>query len=456
MENIIALSLNVIAFVGMQLVWFEGDQTGAQLPFFGLLVANVLLTAGVALRDSSLCGVFRATGTFFLILNLEAALCLVPSTSSNPLWNIERKQTAYTGGVMVLIAVLASFAASYTGCKGPAAGAGSRIASLRGLSFLLAAAFFLIASAVQWSWTQQCNAIGRPGNLWYPVTNGVLIVVAFIFVIAVVYGDNDTQNISVFLAATMLLAGFADPLFDSAVDWPQESNFKNKWRAAKGLSFIGVVVLLLSVFITGKRGKLLPSTTALPYDLVAFAIAFAGAICVFVRNPEGYGGKQWVDYAAAFAIVITVFNLLQGLLGFDAGQHITTFFAAMVLNYYDIGSTNFFTGYVRGGLQLCQGGVLLSILVKAFPADKPLLSYIKAENKVATGFGLLWLLLAMLMVPSGYSKFILIAIINYRAMSCDCADWKRTTFYILSFYGVAGSFPLRRNNAIKDTVSVLY
>jgi len=277
------------------------------------------------------------------------------------------------------------------------------------------------------------------------VTNGVLIVVAFIFVVAVLYGDNDTQNISVFIAATfLLLLGPANPLFDPAIVWPAQSNFGDKWKAAKGLSFIGTVLLLLSVFITGKRGKLIPSVSVLPYDFVAFAIALAGAVSVWAKIPDATsldGTKQRIEYATAFAVVITVVNLLQGVLGLDAGQYISTFFASVVLMAYDLGSTNGTTGYLRGGLQLCQLGVLLSIFLKAFPADKPLLSYVH-DNKVATGFGLLWLLLAMLKVPNNYSIFVLIAIITYRAITSGDANWYRTTFYILSFFGVAGSFPL--------------
>jgi len=215
------------------------------------------------------------------------------------------------------------------------------------------------------------------------------------------------------------------------------------------------VLLLLSVFITGKRGKLIPSISVLPYDFVAFAIALAGAVSVWAKIPNATtldGTKQLVDYSAAFAVVITVVNLLQGVLGLDAGQYISTFFASVVLFVYDFGSTNNTTGYLRGGLQLCQLGVLLSTFLKAFPADKPMLSYVH-DNKVATGFGLLWLLLAMIQVPNNYSIFILIAIITYRAITSGDANWYRTTFYILSFFGVAGSFPLNASSTFTSPIN---
>jgi hypothetical protein len=448
----VALVLNVLAFLGMQLVWFEGDQTLAQLPFFQLLVATVLLTTSFAL-GGAYTNLLRATGTFFLLLNLEICLCLLPpklsSGASQNLWNSERKDTAYAGGVLVLIAVLASLVAAFTnGFAAPAAGAASRIASLRGLAFILAAVFLLIASAVQWSWTEQCYEANRPSPSIYAPTNGVLVVVGFIFLIAILYGDNDTVNLSVFLAATyLLLSGFADPIFDSNVDWPGQSNFKNKWKAAKGLSFIGAVLLLLSVWLTGERGK--PNPAALPFDIAAFAIAFAGAVCVFVRSNSmtlpsvSYRTQPHVDYAAAYAIVITVINLLQGVLGLDAGQYISTFFAAVVLADFDLGSLNGTTGYLRGGLQLCQLGVLLSVFLKAFPAGQPLASYWNSGNTAAVGFGLSWGLLAMLKVPSNYSICVLLAIITYKAISSGSADWGRTAFYILSLFGVAASFPLR-------------
>ena len=442
MSSTVALALNALAFLGMQLVWFEGDQTGSsvQLAFFGLLVATVLLTGSLVFAGAY-SGLLRATGTFFLLVNLEWALCALPPTSSSVLWNTERKHTAYAGGVLVLISVLASLAAAYTnGFGAPAAGAGSRIGSIRGLAFLLAAIFLLIASAVQWSWKDQCQEMSRPKA--YPVSNGVLIVVGFIFLVAVLYGDNDTQNISVFLAATfLLLLGFADPVFDSNVDWPSQTDFRSKWKAAKGLSFIGAVLLLLSVLFTGKRGK--SNAAALPYDFIAFAIAIAGAICVFVRDPVGANNRRQyhIDYAAAYAIVITVVNLLQGVLGLDAGQYIATFFAAVVLYDYDNG-TGTTTGYMRGGLQLCQVGVLLSVFLKAFPADQPLASYVNTQNSKAVAFGLLWALLAMLRVPNNYSICVLLSIITFKALSSGCANWGRTAFYILSLFGIALSFPL--------------
>jgi len=444
MSGVVALALTSLALLGQQLVWFEGDQTSAQLPFFGLLVATVLLTVSIAFGGAA-SGLLRATGTFFLLINLEAAVCLVPPVSSSALWNTDRKNAAYAGGVIVLISVLSSFVAAFTnGFGAPAAGAGSRIASIRGIAFLLATIFLLIASAVQWSWTQQCNPTSRPSGA-YPTTNGVLIIVGFVFLTAVLYGDNNTQNLSVFLAATYLLhLGYADPVFDTAnVTWPGQSNFQSKWEAAKGLSFIGAVLLLLSVLATGKRGA--PTPCALPFDFIAFAIALAGAVCVFVRSPTGSTGTNFrayhVDYSAAFAIVITVVNLLQGALGLDAGQYISTFFAAAVLYDYDNGSVGT-TGYFRGGLQLCQIGVLLSVFLKAFPVSQPLTSYLNTENKIATGFGLVWGLIAMVKVPTNYSIAILLSIITYKAVTSGCPNWSRTAFYIQAFFGIVASFPL--------------
>jgi uncharacterized membrane protein YidH (DUF202 family) len=446
MSTVVALALNAMCYLGMQLVWFEGDQLpGVQLAFFGLLVANVLLTASFAFAGG-FTGALRATGVFFLLLNLEESVCALPPTSTSPLWNNSRKQTAYAGGVLVLIAVLSSFVASLTnGFSAPAAGVGSRIASLRGLCFLLATIFLLIASAVQWSWTQQCQADTRP-SLWaYPVTNGVLVIVGFVFLTAVLYGENDVQNLSVFLAAAyLLLLGYADPIFDTNdVKWEGQKNFENKWKAAKGLSFIGAVLLLLSVWVTGKRGT--RNVAALPLDLVAFAIAFAGAVCVFVRDASGMQNRRQyhAHYAAAYAIVITILNVLQGLVGLDGGQLISTFFAAVALWDFDNGNLSTVTGYQRGGLQLCQAGVLLSVFLKAFPAGQPLSSYFSVENSKAVGFGLVWGLLAMLRLPRNYSICILLAIITYRALASGCPNWSRTAFYILSFFGVAGSFPLR-------------
>ena len=127
----------------------------------------------------------------------------------------------------------------------------------------------------------------------------------------------------------------------------------------------------------------------------------------------------------------------------DGGQVISTFFAAVALVDFDYGSKPVdVTGYKRGGLQLCQAGVLLSVFLKAFPADQPLSSYVKSENNKATGFALVWGLVGMLRVPKMYSWCFLLAIITYRALASGCPNWSRTAFYIMSFYGAARSFPL--------------
>lgn len=458
MSSAIALGLNALCLLGMQLVWFEADQTSAGLAFFNMLVATVLLTASFAFGGAA-SGVLRATGVFFLLANVENAVCALPPTSSSSLWNGERKDTAYAGGVLVLISVFASFVAAYTnGFTAPAAGLGGRVASVRGLCFLLAAIFLLIASAAQWSWTQQCSPTSRPTSD-YPIGNAVLILICFIFLIAVVYGDNNTVNISVFLASTVLLHYYASPIFDGDVNWPGQTNFRDKWRAAVGLSFIGSVLLLLSVLFTGKRGS--ANSAALPFDVIAFALAIAGAVCCFVREPpyNASRSQSYVDQSAAYAIVITGFNLLQGVLGLDAAPIITTFFATMALRDFDLGSQSSLTGYMRGGLQLCQIAVLLSVFFKAFPADKPLSSYVDLSNTKAVGFALVWGLLAMLKIADNgswggvYSICILLAIVTYKALSSGCGNWGRTAFYILSYFAVARSFPLTSSGQYFKTAS---
>ena len=458
-SNKLAAAYVALTFVGQVLVWFEGDQTNAQLNFFGLLVASVLLAGSIAFKGPN-TGLLRATGTFFLVWNIERCVCLLPPTSSSPLWSDDRMNTQYAGGLMVIIGSLISLVASYLdGFSAPAANVRSRILSIRGAAFLLAAAFLLIASAVQWSWSQLCSPTGRPSA--YPVTNGVLVIIAFIFIVAIVYGDNNSTTISCFLAATVLLMlGLGDPLFDSDAQWASQSNFRDKWKAAKGLTFIGAVILLLAVVFTSQRSA--RSFAALPGDLVAVALAIGGAVCVFVRQPVGASNRlsSDINYPAAYAIVVTYLNLLQGLFGLDACKHIATFFAAVTLYDFDNGSVNT-TGYMRGGLILCQIAVLLSVFLKAFPLDKPLTAYINTQHKVAIGFAVAWGQLAMLRVPNNYSVCALLSIITYKALSSGCGTWGHTAFYILSYFGIVGSFPLTAGgqvfatSALNDYVNTL-
>lgn len=461
----IALVLNALGLIGVQLVWFEGDQTRAQLPFFCLVVATFLFNASVTLSGDSrnASGLLRAAGTFFLLQNIELALCSLPPTALYMHEKVERRDTTYAGGTLVLIVVFASFVASYTGAKAPALIGKSgktfvdRLVSIRGIAFLIASCFLIIASAIQWAWSTQCNAPGRDAiKAWYPVTNATLFITAFIFLFAVVYGDNETQNISIFLAATLLFSGSADPLFDSKVEWnAQESasnsnlRFFKRWQAAKGLSFIAAVLVLLSALVTSARTQMAAKTVVIA-DVVTFGIAIAGAVCVWSRNPTSNEPiapppqypKAWRDYSVAYAVVITALNLFQGLTGAESAPLISTFLGVAVLQAFDQGSWQTESGYVRGGLQLCALSVVLSTLLKAFPVDKPLLSYIKIENKCATGFAIVWTLLSMLFVPTRYSAVLIFALISYKAVSSGCANWGQTTFYILAWYGVVKTFPL--------------
>lgn len=459
----IAIALNVLGYIGMQLVWFQGDQTvsaGAPLAFFCLFVAIVLF-AGSLVSAAPTSGLLRAAGTFFLLQNIELAICSLPPVALFSFSGmIQRRDTTYAGGVVVLIVVFASFVASYTnGFKAPVVIGQKtivdRLVSLRGLAFLVASAFLIIASAIQWAWSTQCNANGRDAiRAWYPVTNATLFIIAWIFIFAVVYGDNDTQNISIFLAATLLFSGSADPLFDDKVEWKVQDETSNgnlsffkRWRAAKGLPFIGVVVLLLSVVATSAR-KTFAFKSAAVYDIAAFGLAIAGAVCVWSRNPDSADfssqyGKAWRDYSVAYAIVITALNLVQQFLGIESGSLISTFFAVAVLGTFDnAGSPVSASGYVRGGMQLCQVSVIASVFIKAFPLDQPLASYFKPENTFATFLGGTWVLLSMLNVPRNYSALLIFAIISYKSATSGSADWSRTTFYILAYYGIVQLFPL--------------
>jgi len=460
-KNIIAVTLLAIGYLGQQLVWFEGNWTSGtdglgnnwynDQQFFNVFVADILFAVAIALEGvSKASAVIKTIGVFFFVYNVEAAVCLLPpralAVGGEKFPTDNEYRAAYVGGVLVLITTFLGFALSLLRLISIPAGLGSRIGSLRGLGFLFAILTSLVTSFIAFSYEYTC-----PSTSQNPVpeaqSNAVPILFAWIFLSGLLVGDAESVGLSVFFSSIGVL--YWKPIFDPYTLWPVESHWHGKWRAQDTIAFSGFAILLAATvfdrFFKGEKSLKLGLQTVV--DFVALGIGIAGAVSAYTKNPQSFYSLKIQNYEVSYAIVITGLNFFAGLFGHDGIPLITTFFASYVLTEYDTGSTTSTQAYNRGGLQLCALGTLLSITFKVFPVAKIQEGFlVKAiddkGHRVAALLALAWATVSAIYVPNDYSKYLLIAIITYGALTQKDHNWARTTFFIVGWYGVVRQFPL--------------
>jgi len=303
----------------------------------------------------------------------------------------------------------------------------------------------ILVSFIAWDYKFVCGH-GNPLPI-QTQANARPILFAWVFLSAILVGDAESFNISIFLAAIGI--HIWKPIYSPEVDWSADSShFHKRWRTQESLAFSGFIILLVGVLIEKlKSGLNVKVGLQTVVDLAILGIGIAGAVSAFDKNSKDDYAKKLNNYTIAYAIAIPLLNFVGGLLGLDAIALITTFFAFMVLDTYDEGSRTTATAYYRGGLQLCQSATLLSIFVKVFPVAKiqegELTKIIDNKaNRVAAFFFLAWATVGAIYVPNHYSKYFLIAIITFGALTQQCKNFGRTTFFIVTWLGVVGTFPL--------------
>jgi len=459
-KNLLAVTLLIVGYLGQQLVWFEGDKTTGtdsalrnhypDQVFFNIFVANILFAVAIALEGvSKASNVAKTAGALFFIFNVEAAVCELPPRANALGGTFEapnERRAAYVGGVVILITTFLGFALSFLKLISIPAGLGSRIGSIRGITFLIAVLTSLVTSFIAFSYKFTCASTSQlPGQV--PSSNALPILFAWIFLSAVLVGDAESVNLSVFLASIGVL--IYKPIFDSRVDSAADDKVHDNWRAQESIAFSGFVLLLVGTVLDKflKSEKKVSVGLQTLVDFAILGIGIAGAVSAYDRNPEDVYAKKISNYTISYAIVIPLLNLVSGVIGCNCFALITTFFSIMVLDHFDNGSTMSKHDYFRGGLQLCQAATLLSVFVKVFPVAKiqeGVLSKLVDDksNRTAAFFLLTWLTIAAINVPNGYSKYVVIAIITFGALAQGCKDWARATFFIVTAWGVVQTFPL--------------
>jgi len=283
-----------------------------------------------------------------------------------------------------------------------------------------------------------------------------------VFFSAVIIGDGESYNLSVFLASIGVLWFY--PIFDSSVDWAEQSKFHKKWRAQQSIAFSGFVILLAAVIFDKllKGGIALKLSLQTVVDFAALGISIAGAVSAYDKNPNNNYEKKKDNYIISYTVVITILNFFAGLFGHDGIPLITTFFASVVLTYYDNGSTSgTYKGYARGGLQLCALGTLVSIFFKVFSVAQIQEGFfpkvIDDKNvRTAAFFALAWATVSAIYVPNNYSLYLLIAIITFGALTHKCPNWAKTTFFIVAYWGIVQQFPLAVNISFTYVKAIIF
>jgi len=358
---------------------------------------------------------------------------VIESLSNGTLSSVHnnRWRTAYTGGVLVLISVLFAFFLAYTNFVSAPKNAAARIGTPRGLCYVIAVCATIVGACISWSYSPVCPTVQN-----YPAGNGVLILTSFIILSALLYGDEESDSLSLFLVCYGVIT--YGPTFSTGaqIKWA-------KWQAQEAVVLSGLYMFMLGVFLDRlkNQGDRRPVAEKLGrsviLDVIALSIGIAGAVCLYTRDQK----QDEPNYHASYAIIIPALSLLGNVFDIAAPKVAATFLAYFILPTYDIGSTQETTGYTRGGLMLCQAAALLTILSKAVgrregaKSDRDFFTIIAPPYVAVAKF-----ICACLVVPSNYSVFLLMAITVFAGTGFDDADFGRISFLILAWNGFVGNF----------------
>ena len=429
--------VQIVAWLGMALLWYEGDATKEMvLPYFGILLSVLFLSASFWVTES---GTFRplalrTIGTFFLIVWIEEALCLLPPTKTVTFpfeFTSDRRRASYTGGVILLISVFLSFALAYTNFSAPT-NAGSRIASVRGLFYLLAVCCCLVASAISWSYDPACTNGGNGAR----AANAVMVLLAVVILSALLYGCGEADSVALALQCWVLYLWTP-----TAADLENVTVKVDKHRTQVALLFIGAWLFVLGVILDrimhestplAARIALAVKSRISKLDLLALALGIAGAICTYAFNTTGRA-----DYRLTYAVIIPLFSLIGTFLGIAATKVAMTFLGFFFLITFDEGSTLTHTGYVRGGHQMSQAAVLLVVLSNAIRGRD--LNQIAAYPSIVA---IAQFVVGASYVPVNYSRFLLIALTVIAGEVYDDADYGRVAYILIVWNGFVRDFLL--------------
>lgn len=437
--------VQVLSWLGMALLWFEGDQVPDMIiPYFGLHLANMFLSASFWLTESNGARnlAFRTIGSFFLLQAIEVALCTLPphhngvTTPQDLAKGNNRYRTAYTGAVLLLVTVFAAFGLSYTNFSAPT-NAGSRIATLRGLLYLVAVATCIVSSAISWSYKPICPDVFTYGATAYTMTNAVLILTAVVILSSLFYGDGESDSLALLLATIGVIT--YGPVYYNQSSITTISH--SKWKAHEAVVFCGLYCFILGVFLDRILHGTLPLGARIAigikervnkFDILAVMLGIAGAVCTYAFNTT-----DQEDYRRSYGIIIPFFSLVGAITGTDSGKIIATFLGYAVLSLYDVGSGQTTTGYVRGGLMLAEAAVLVVVLSNTIRG--------RSIDKIVTYpayVALAKFIVGCIMVPNGYSIYFLQALTVIAAENFDDVDYCRVSYLLLAWDGLVGNFLL--------------
>jgi len=439
--------IQALSWFGMYLIWFQGDQsTNLVLPFFGLQVGVVFLSASFWLTESGTARnlAVRTIGTFFLFTWIEEAVCLVPprfgGNSNVDVFIGNRYRSAYVGAVFILISVFLSFALSYLQFAAPS-NAGSRIASLRGLLYVVAIGCCIVSSAISWSWKPACT-LGANGVI---PANAIMILNAWIILASLLHGDGESDSVALAINAAVLYVFGPVFFYDDSVTVQHKRH-----KAQVAILFIGAWCFILGVVLDRILNDALPLAARVAlgikerlnkFDILALVLGIAGAVCTYARNET-----DQEDYEQSYAFIIPLLSIVGVLTGTTAPKIAVTFLSFWFVQKYDNGSTTVPTGYTRGGLLMSQGAVLLTVFSNAIRGRD-------LNNVVAfpSGVAIAQFVVGACYVPSNYSRYFIVAMTVMAAEVFDDADYGRVAYIMIVWNGFARHFLL----TISGTPTVL-
>eukprot|EP00331_Platyophrya_macrostoma_P011952 CAMPEP_0176412160 /NCGR_PEP_ID=MMETSP0127-20121128/3993_1 /TAXON_ID=938130 /ORGANISM="Platyophrya macrostoma, Strain WH" /LENGTH=451 /DNA_ID=CAMNT_0017791807 /DNA_START=30 /DNA_END=1381 /DNA_ORIENTATION=+ len=331
---------------------------------------------------------FRLVSVIFLFVNLDKTTCMVNTFVNGNSYQLpnqaaSRNAQRFSGALIVLCGVLAFV---YAFLFRPH----EKMKNLRNdittkIITCVAAVTLACAQFTVWGMPNPCSPPSATQIDSFPTATTIGISV--LLIAAVLFEDRDAFDLA-FVKTIDTFVRFPPIFADAASD---QSTFRSLWKAYSSLLCIGVIALLVVALMKNSLGELSLGrilSKRMVAQVAIFAAGAAGAICVYVKGPDGLQGAQY-NWITSFAWVIPLFHIVHLIFDvqFFSGAALLLCFIVLP-SVGDLALSNATNspggGYLNAGVVLSYFAALASPLVavvlgRTFEV-KPIHEYFVDEN----------------------------------------------------------------------------
>jgi hypothetical protein len=472
-RHYVELCLLGLSLAGNTFLWFVANlATGISPDFFGLFISSFVLVLAATPAIPDQYKVTARTLSFFFLWNFEErALCSAKfvfneGNDAKSLYGLNDDQIRLLrcGMFFVLFATFAIFVERMIipPTKALSESISLRtVKSVRGLAFLVAAVMLVISQCVTWGIKDQCSRTA-PQNINAVSFNVSALVIAALLVVGVALGDREFLDLGVFFSV-MSFDTFRTIFNTQAGTTYTQDSYPDLWRAQIAFGFIAIAIVTLAQVQhsiregrsdVDKEGGVIERIKSPRFGLLCFLtlLAFAGAICVYVRVPppdqerRAYFTEAVAAWWATFGgFVVPLLCLIAWLTSSTGVALIASIMSLHVLASFAMGldaaAPYTATGYLRAGMILhmlvCFAMPLLVLGKRVALADNPEV-YFEGSNKTPMSICLLLVACALLwwdFTPASGSINLRAPYINFP--SATRSLWPITLFIAVLFFFAA-------------------